>query len=147
MKMNNNYKVFHKIFHISYILGLDFKNFAADFELSEMEAKFMFCIGDGNRKISDLICFFKKHKSTITQKINALEGKKYIKIENSSHDKRERKVTLTKKGELIHQKMLKVKGEYRKKVFKNLTKKDQNQLLELLEKINLEKKHEKICKK
>ena len=145
MNIDDDYKILHVVFQTTHILKNDFKKFSNHLGLSEMEIKFLLSIGGGNNKISTLISFFNKHKSTITQKINSLEEKKYIVISSSEKDKRERIIALTAKGKHLYIKATAIKKEYIQKVFSTFTRKEKKQLLQLLEKLSQHTHHENIC--
>jgi DNA-binding MarR family transcriptional regulator len=110
------------------------------FGLSEAEARFLFIIGlgGGERKISELIDFSGKHKSTVRQKLSLLEKKLLINVSSCSQDKREKNVSFTKKGEKLFQKILKINNSYQKKIFKKFTNKELETLLKLLNKLTLD---------
>ncbi len=139
MNIENGFKVFHTIFFTSFFIKKGVENKMKSFGLSEAEARFLFFIGLGNgeRKIHELIEFSGKHKSTVRQKLLLLEEDKLIKIEPCKKDKRERKVSFTQKGKKLFQKILKVNTDYQQKIFKNFNQEEVKTLLHLLEKLNI----------
>ena len=59
-----------------------------------------------------MIDFFKKHKSTITQKTKSLEEKGFIIIEQGKEDRRERVIHLTKTGMSFYKKLTKIMEDF-----------------------------------
>jgi len=144
--MNTRRNILHGMFVIVHHLKKDFVNFVSQYDVTEMEAKFIFFIGDEHNKTADLIERFKKHKSTIRQKTRSLEKKGYITVQNSKEDKRERIVVLTKKGKEFYTEMKKIEKKYHNKVFKNFSKKDKDSLRELLQKLEITQNYDcDIC--
>jgi len=135
--MSNKRNILHMMFVVVSQLRKDFKEFLAEYDLTEMEAKFILFIGDGYDQTSQLIERFKKHKSTIRQKTRSLEEKGYLNITSSPADKRERLVVLTKKGNTFYSEIKKAEKEYHAQVFKDFSVQDQKELLSLLEKIKI----------
>ena len=123
--MNNQRDILHTMFMSVYQLKKDFKHFLSDYPLTEMEAKFIFYIGSGHSKTSELIERFRKHKSTIRQKTRSLEEKGYITVDSAEDDKRERVVLLTKKGASFYSKMKAVEKKYHARVFRDFSEKDE----------------------
>lgn len=125
------------MFLIVHQLKKEFAEIVGEYDLTEMEAKFLLHIGHGNSKISDLIRYFEKHKSTIRQKTKSLEEKGYIISDSDSEDKRERNLYFTQKGTDFFAEMKHLRAIHFKKVFKDFSKKELQMLEELLIKINV----------
>ena len=139
--MDNQSNILHSMYTIAYILKKGFTEFVSDYDLTEMEAKFLFRIGSKKQKTCDLIDFFQKHKSTIRQKTRALEEKGFITIECGKDDKRERLVNLTKKGEDFYSNIKDIKDQYHKNIFKKFTKDEEQELYILLNKLEITKEN------
>ena len=135
--MNNKRNILHLMFVLVAQLRRDFKEFLIDYDLTEMEAKFILFIGEGFNETAQLIERFKKHKSTIRQKTRSLEEKGYVTTTSGTVDKRERIVVLTDKGNSFYTEMKKAELEYHNQVFKNFSQKDQKELVKLLGKIEI----------
>ncbi len=138
MNIENGFKIFHTIFLKSFLIKKDVKKNVERFGLSETEVRFMFFIGLGNgeRRINEFISFSGKHKSTVRQKLLSLEKNNFININICDEDKREKKVSFTKKGKNLFQKILNINNSYQEKVFKQFSKKEIEMLLSLLKKIH-----------
>ncbi|MFT6361298.1 MAG: DNA-binding MarR family transcriptional regulator [Candidatus Paceibacteria bacterium] len=134
------------MFVIVHHLKKDFVQFVSQYDLTEMEAKFIFYIGDENNKTSALIERFKKHKSTIRQKTLALEKKGFIVVKASTEDKRERIIDLTKKGKDFYIEMKKIEKKYHNTVFKDFSEEDREGLMRLLQKLEITENYDcNIC--
>ena len=144
--MDNQSNILHSMFTAVYILKKGFAEFVSEYDLTEMEAKFIFHMGGKKHKTCDLIDFFKKHKSTIRQKTRALEKKGFITIECGEEDKRERHINLTPKGEDFYKKIKNVQRKYYKDVFSKFTKEEENELHILLNKLEINKENDhEVC--
>lgn len=144
--MCDSQDILHTMFQLVYSLKKDFRIFLSDHDVTEMEAKFIFFIHKKTVSIPDLIDYFQKHKSTITQKTKSLLDKGYIQINPGDNDKRERLVSLSKKGLNWVNLMKKEKKQYYEKIFKNLTEKERNQLFSLMNKLEIYYENEhSIC--
>jgi DNA-binding MarR family transcriptional regulator len=139
--MNSKEEILHILYTAAFILKKNFSHFVSQYNLSEMEAKFIFQIGSKNQyndnKTCDLIDFFKKHKSTITQKTKSLEEKGFIIIEQGKEDRRERVIHLTKTGMSFYKKLTKIMEDYNNKIFQKFTKQEEEQLRTLLKKLDI----------
>ncbi len=137
MKINNGFKIFHNIFSIAFSIKKDVRERVKAFGLSEAEARFLFFIGlgDGERKMEELLHFFQKHKSTVHQKITSLEKKGFIVSNSCIDDKREKSVAFTPQGKKLFHEILRVNTDYQKEVLKNLSQEERVRLLLLLEKM------------
>lgn len=135
--MKDSQDILHTMFQLVYALKKDFNIFLSDYDVTEMEAKFIFFIKKDQVSVTDLINYFKKHKSTITQKTKSLCDKGYLQTDTSHKDKRERMFSLTQKG-LDWVKMMKqAKKDYYSKIFKHITEKEKKQLLSLMGKLEI----------
>lgn len=144
--MQESQNILHSMFGIVHALKKDFILFLTDYDLTEMEAKFIFFIKSDTVSVSDLIQHFKKHKSTIRQKTKSLEDKGYISVTESSHDKRERLIQLTQKGVDWLKAIKKTKEVYYKNIFKKFNALEKEQLVTLLSKLEIHyEKNQKSC--
>lgn len=130
-------KILHLMYTSVHFLKKEFNHVISNYNISEMEAKFLFHIGDEKEKTCDLINFFKKHKSTVTQKTKSLEQKGFLVAKSSTHDKREKVLALTEKGKEFYKKVDILKKKYHKEVFKNINTNEQKQLYLLLQKLDI----------
>lgn len=138
--MNKRDELLHMIFSLAFKLKKNFSDIISKYNLTEIEAKFIYHIGDGERKKTcELIDYFKKHKSTVRQKTKSLERKGFIEIEKSQGDKRERIINLTKKGEEFFLKIKKIREKYSEIIFQNFSKEEEDYLYSLLKKIVIKK--------
>jgi len=128
-------KILHLMYTSVHFLKKEFEIVIKDYDISEMEAKFLFHINEKENKTCDLIDFFRKHKSTITQKTKSLEEKGFLVIKNDINDRREKSVSLSEKGKKFHKEINILKEKYHKKIFKNFSIEDQNILYSLLGKL------------
>lgn len=142
--MNTERDILHRLFVIVYHLKKKFQDFIAEYDITEMEAKIIFFMDSDQCKTSDIINRFEKHKSTIRQKTRSLEEKGYITMDHADHDKRERIIHLTQKGKKFHALLKNIEKKYHKDVFKKFNKKQQQEFINLLEKIEIEH-YENIC--
>ncbi len=144
--MNTQENIIHDIFVIVHNLKKNFKLFIQEYGLTLMEAKFIFYIGEGHQKTSDLICHFEKHKSTIRQKTKSLENKGYIVIENAPDDKRERVLSFTKKGKVFYERSRSLKKEYYANIFQKFNSQQEDKLFELLNMLTINERNDhEIC--
>lgn len=142
--MNTERDILHRLSVIVYHLKKGFQDFITPYGLTEMEAKIIFFMDNGQCKTSELITRFEKHKSTIRQKTRSLEEKKYIIVKHAENDKRERIISLTKKGEDFYTNFKKIEREYSQKVLYKFNLQEKQTLIALLEKIEIEH-HENTC--
>lgn len=127
--------IIHSIFTLAYILRSDFRFFLRDFDISPIEAKFLLMIFRGFHSVPELSQHFRKHKSTIAQKIHGLHEKALIKTVVSKHDRREKKLFLTEKGKKMAQEISLLHEQYLDNSFQDFSKKELSQLKSLLDKI------------
>lgn len=139
----NKKNILHQMFIIVHHLKKEFAEMASKYNLTEMEAKFLIHIGYGHEKTSELIKYFEKHKSTIRQKTKSLEEKGYLKTVASLEDRREINLEFTSKGQSFFDKMSLLKKSHYEKVFKDFSKKEIDLLSDLLNKLEINKDHEK----
>ena len=135
--IDNQFKIIQKILDIAFLIQKQVKPASKQFGLTEMEAQFLVFLGIQKKEIPirQFVCFFHKHKSTVRQKLKPLEKKGFIKLSIPDDDKREKRVSLTKKGREVFQKIAKEKRRYRSVLFQNFSEDDFTQLLQLLEKL------------
>lgn len=142
---NRRSEITHTIFHARESFRKMFLS-AIDFaELTEREAKFFYHIRNKVNTSALLQKYFQCHKSTVTQKTNSLKEKGYLDEDYSSEDKREKKFTLTKKGESFYKKVDLHFVEIEAELFKNFSEDEEEKLLELLLKLELGEKNHEIC--
>ena len=76
-----------------------------------------------------------RNKSSLTRLLSKMENKKYITRERSSDDKRINRVFITKLGKEIFSKTRPVIGELIMKMEKDISKKDKEHMIAILQKI------------
>lgn len=135
--MEDQKTIIHKLFICTHLIRKEYDDFPILGNLTESEAKIIYKLGMGIDNLSDIIKYFKLHKSTIRQKTRSLEEKKLIKIIVDKDDMRQRKIKLTKKGEKIYQTILDFEEEIYQRIFKDFKKNEIKELKTLVEKINV----------
>jgi len=150
MNMNDEeFYIFHQILLISYFLKKRRKKMYKS-SLSEEEAKCLLFLGMGNgeKRISECIHFFQKHKSTVRQKLLSLEKKKIISLKHCDGDKREKKIMLTNKGKKLFSEILERNKFFKRQIFQNFSELEKRNFVKLLTKIKENiKNYEKETKK
>jgi len=142
--MSTERDILHRLFVIVYHLKKKFQEFIGEYNITEMEAKIIFSMETYQSKISDIIKRFEKHKSTITQKTRSLEEKGYVTMNYAKGDRRERVLTLTKKGKKFHTHIKDIEKKYHDDVFCKFTPQQKKEFIRLLNKIEVEH-YENIC--
>lgn len=79
----------------------------------------------------------RKDKTTISRSLNALEKKGLITKKEIEHDKRNKKVELTKKGELILEETIPVIVSFRESLSSKLTENEINIFFKIMDKLKL----------
>ena len=150
MNMNDEeFYIFHQILLISYFLKKRRRKIYKS-SLSEEEAKCLLFLGMGNgeKRISECIHFFQKHKSTVRQKLLSLEKERIISLKHCDGDKREKKIMLTNKGKKLFSEILERNKFFKQQVFQNFSESEKRNFVKLLAKIKENiKNYEKETKK
>jgi DNA-binding MarR family transcriptional regulator len=123
------------IFSISRTFRRDIPNKKKICCLSMVQLGTLKFIKENRPLMKDVADFLSVAKPTLTELINEMEKKKIVKRILSKKDKRSTFVSITKKGEDVLKRSLKMKEKEMRSVFGKLSEEEQKSLVKILKKI------------
>ncbi|MGM0123167.1 hypothetical protein IGI37_000533 [Enterococcus sp. AZ194] len=118
------------------LIHQEIDNELSQFELSVEQSRIIAILNEqGTMCQNELALNLNKNKATITRMLNSLEKKQFIKKEKDPENWKQNNILLTEKGIEVFVKVKQVSMEINRRINKNLSAEEKNQLIKLVNKV------------